>query len=802
MGYIGAGPTRFNTADELTVTGDAEFNGNLTVKGTTTTIDSVTVQNFDMGDNDRIRIGDSQDLQIYHDGSNSYIYDGGAGNLIIKATDIRIRTATDENYITATQDGALSLYYDNAAKLATTATGVDVTGGLNTTGNVGIATTSPATALTVASEGKLRLYRSDNARYGDIYNDNSFFNIETSNDPIKLDGQSYIRFDVAADEKMRIDSSGNVGIGGSPSAKLSVNDANGIPIHMGDISAAPTSQTAAYVGVSTSSLTGGNGDLVLAPRTSDARSVVFYTGNGTSAERMRIDSSGSVGIGTVSPARKLHIAGSHIRVDDGYGLEGSGSTDKFVINNNYLTMFTNSAERMRIDSSGNLLVSKTSDDNTTVGGAIRNTGVAAFVADGNHPLIINRKTSDGDLISLRKDSSNVGSIGTVSGKIYIGSSAGGDTFLRLNSNTVTPANSSGADRDATINLGYSGGRFKDLFLSGTVTADSLTIQSRNLTNNGYPVVEHSATAPSSPVDGQLWWDNSSDNLSIYKNSTAKWISFALKPDGSSAAQAITSTSQVVSSIGTNFTQGVYYINTPDGGVQQAYLMYAENHVWFLVGRFAASAASTVTNTLDSARSMIDVTQNGASKWSADFGSAFAEDVMIWGATDFPNQTGHTVNWVYQIGGATTLRSFFAGTTGDNSSTSNYTLPQRSGQHGSAKHSLYCENGARDGVFKGSRWTNNAMRYVLVSDAPTTCYTNPSGLSAPTNSMFYWDGAQDAKMSVTYSGDTVGQDYGNTSQMFGRDDSNTSFVDAGASTVNTNNPQGSYSSAVTIWARLH
>ena len=134
MGYIGAGPTRFNTADELTVTGDAEFNGNLTVKGTTTTIDSVTVQNFDMGDNDRIRIGDSQDLQIYHDGSNSYIYDGGAGNLIIKATDIRIRTATDENYITATQDGALSLYYDNAAKLATTATGVDVTGVITTDG--------------------------------------------------------------------------------------------------------------------------------------------------------------------------------------------------------------------------------------------------------------------------------------------------------------------------------------------------------------------------------------------------------------------------------------------------------------------------------------------------------------------------------------------------------------------------------------------------------------------------------------------------------------------------------------------
>ena len=97
-------------------------------------------------------------------------------------------------------------------------------------------------------------------------------------------------------DTLYVDSTNNrLGIGtSSPSAKLSVNDANNIPIHMGDISAVPTSQTAAYVGVSTSSLTGGNGDLVLAPRTSDARSVVFYTGNGTSAERLRIDSSGRV----------------------------------------------------------------------------------------------------------------------------------------------------------------------------------------------------------------------------------------------------------------------------------------------------------------------------------------------------------------------------------------------------------------------------------------------------------------------------------------------------------------------------
>jgi hypothetical protein len=164
MGYIGAGPTRFNTADELTVTGDAEFNGDLTVKGTHITLDSATVQTVDLGDNDKIRLGDSDDLQIYHDGSNSYVQENGTGTLNIRGTNLALASSTGEYYLFGSADGSTTLYYDNALKLATISTGVTVTGTVTADGltvdtntlhvdatnnRVGIGTTSPSETLHV-----------------------------------------------------------------------------------------------------------------------------------------------------------------------------------------------------------------------------------------------------------------------------------------------------------------------------------------------------------------------------------------------------------------------------------------------------------------------------------------------------------------------------------------------------------------------------------------------------------------------------------------------------------------------------
>ena len=93
------------------------------------------------GDNDKAIFGAGSDLQIYHDGSNSQIRDLGTGDLYIQASAAVSFTNTNasETYAVLNENGAVSLYYDNSAKFATTSTGIDVTGtavtdGLEVTG--------------------------------------------------------------------------------------------------------------------------------------------------------------------------------------------------------------------------------------------------------------------------------------------------------------------------------------------------------------------------------------------------------------------------------------------------------------------------------------------------------------------------------------------------------------------------------------------------------------------------------------------------------------------------------------------
>jgi hypothetical protein len=106
-----------------TGTGSVVLSTNPTFAGLTTTAD----MNF--GDSDKANFGASNDLQIYHDGSNSYIDEQGTGYLILRASSYTaIRGTDDANLFLGTSGAGAQLYYTGNNKLSTISTGIDVTG--------------------------------------------------------------------------------------------------------------------------------------------------------------------------------------------------------------------------------------------------------------------------------------------------------------------------------------------------------------------------------------------------------------------------------------------------------------------------------------------------------------------------------------------------------------------------------------------------------------------------------------------------------------------------------------------------
>tara|TARA_E500000305_G_scaffold79190_1_gene64959 strand:- start:1908 stop:3965 length:2058 start_codon:yes stop_codon:yes gene_type:complete len=95
--------------------------------------------NLELPDNIKLIAGDGNDLQIYHDGSNSIIFNQ-TGRLDLRGAHIGIRNAANSEYmIQAIENGAVELYYDNAKKLETTSGGVSVTGNIaNASGDMTI----------------------------------------------------------------------------------------------------------------------------------------------------------------------------------------------------------------------------------------------------------------------------------------------------------------------------------------------------------------------------------------------------------------------------------------------------------------------------------------------------------------------------------------------------------------------------------------------------------------------------------------------------------------------------------------
>jgi len=122
----------FNIPNTLTIQGG----GDITVEGETTFQETTAFEaNSSWTDNSRIRLGTSSDLQLYHDGTNSYIDDSGTGDLRVRASFMTIEKYNNGEIMASfNDDNAVSLYYDNSKKFETTTTGATITGGIEVGG--------------------------------------------------------------------------------------------------------------------------------------------------------------------------------------------------------------------------------------------------------------------------------------------------------------------------------------------------------------------------------------------------------------------------------------------------------------------------------------------------------------------------------------------------------------------------------------------------------------------------------------------------------------------------------------------
>ena len=702
-GYGTAGVKLWYGSDDTeklaTTSTGVDITGNITVSGTVdgrdiatdgATLDAVASTYVDVsgdtltgdlafGDNVKAKFGAGNDLQIYHDGSNSYITDQGTGylNISTNGNTVNISKSPFEYMASFAVDGAVSLYYDNSKKLATTSSGVDITGtvvadGLtvdtdtlyvdSTNNRVGIGTTSPAYVLDVSgSTPTIRIRSSSNndtslldmrtvATYsnesksiiklgspsnGSVNNNEAIaWHIEASEDESGFPQRGYAlkfiqdeRIDASTSqeiEAMRLTSDGRLGIGNvAPTTTLDVTGtvtADGLivdssdatlELHDPDVANPLTISQSDSVGEinlgSAGALKIGAGN-----NSSDA-DIVFYTKT-TKTNRVRIDNDGDIifyndtgasqdfywdastsrlGIGTTSPSTGLHIAGptgggmiTLQRTDSASGngsiisQNSTGSNQSAIQLYNSETRFYSNydslSEVARIDSSGNLLVGGTNaypGSNNVAGSAVRSDGQGQFSRDGGTALLINRKTSDGTIVDLRKDGTTIGYIGVDNtDNLFISGNSTHAGFMFGTANVVPYAN--GVGTNGSMDLGWSQGQFQNIYLSEGVRADTLKFNSRLGTEYGR--FDSSGNLLVGTTANDVGSSSSVEGITLSSGSFGGYISAARSGGTVARLNRQTSDGQIldfrkdgttVGSIGVSQGSALYIVDSSSGGIR-------------------------------------------------------------------------------------------------------------------------------------------------------------------------------------------------------------------------------------------
>jgi hypothetical protein len=385
---------------------------------------------------------------------------------------------------------------------------------MTTSGNVGIGTSSPNVYTGYTS---LTLNHATNGGIIDIERNGTLvgemFTTDANTFSLAAVGAKAMNFSTNSAERMRIDSSGNVGIGVSdPDAKVEIKGTGGgtgLALKTTDASSNETFYVndGGKAGVRYGPLVVG-----IPSATTHASGALFQV---EETGLFTVLSSGNVGVGLTAPTGILSISGAdttsrpqlRFMSSVGTGLadaalsttDDSGGTSLLIGSNLYysdgsITRFSTSRsgaaidfgytgsmkfytgsgntapdQKMTLDSNGDVMVGKTSSDNTTQGIKLDGSGYASFTIPNDFPIIANRLSSDGDIAVFRKDNSTVGSIGTEGGNLIVqGNPLTGKTGIKFGGAEWVPQDA-GADSDGGVDLGLNTARFKDIYATnGTI----------------------------------------------------------------------------------------------------------------------------------------------------------------------------------------------------------------------------------------------------------------------------------------------------------------------------------------------
>ena len=168
-------------------TGNSDINGTLNVQGETT-----LQTHLNMGDDDKIKLGDAGDLEIYHNGTHSIISDEGTGNLILRGSnELLLGTTAGQDILKGTTGGDVKLYHNNSEKFATTSDGVSVTGNMLASGVIGLDTTD-------------YLQFTNSTRMDIVVNNSNEFRFESDGD-FHADGDVIAFSTTVSDERLKTD---------------------------------------------------------------------------------------------------------------------------------------------------------------------------------------------------------------------------------------------------------------------------------------------------------------------------------------------------------------------------------------------------------------------------------------------------------------------------------------------------------------------------------------------------------------------------------------------------------------------